>query len=110
MHVQNTVVAHAPERESTEALATPGGGPQINTCTNLTVVNHTASGTGDDALGLFHIRGAAVVTGARIRDSFARGILLCDVEDDFAVQVKSPSADNQVVRCPIYRPDKSACS
>ena len=40
----------APPYPLAQALATPGGGPQVNTCKNLTVVNHTSVGTGDDAL------------------------------------------------------------
>ena len=130
-------------------------------CTNLTVFNHSATGTGDDSLGLFHItrcevRGVEVcrcggvevwrcvevsrgpckhfccrwaflsfclfsvyvsffclsvyvflssgsVTGCHIRDSLARGILLCQVSDEFAANVK----DNEVLRCPIWRPDPS---
>ena len=94
----------AEQAEQTEqaAMATPGGGPQINTCNNLTVFNHTAIGTGDDALGLFHIK-AGSVTGCHIRDSFARGILLCSVSDTFAAAVR----DNVVERCPIWRPPQS---
>ena len=39
------------------------------------------------------------VTGCDIRDSFARGILLANVSDAFAANVKG----NTVVRCPIFR-------
>jgi hypothetical protein len=81
------------------ALATPGGGPQINGAVhNVTIVNHTSAGTGDDSLGLFGILSGSV-TGCDIRDSFARGILLANVSDAFAANVKG----NTVVRCPIFR-------
>jgi hypothetical protein len=82
-----------------DTLATPGGGPQINTCTNLTIFNHTSVGTGDDSLGLFQIKSGSV-TGCHIRDSFARGILLQNVSDGFFKNVHS----NEVIRCPVYRP------
>ena len=81
------------------ALATPGGGPQIRGAVhNVTIVNHTSAGTGDDSLGLFDILSGSV-TGCDIRDSFARGILLANVSDAFAANVKG----NTVVRCPIFR-------
>ena len=78
------------------ALATNGGGPQVNHCTNLTISNHTSENTGDDALGLFHVRGGSV-TGCTIRDSFDTGIKLCDV--DASVDVSG----NLVERCPLFR-------
>ena len=81
------------------ALATPGGGPQIRGWVhNVTVSNHTSAGTGDDALGLFGILSGSV-TGCHISDSFARGILLSNVSDEFAANVKG----NAVVRCPVFR-------
>jgi len=94
--LKNTRVDRDEQNTNTVALATPGGGPQVNNCTNLTIFNHTAVGTGDDSLGLFNIRSGSV-TGCHIRDSFARGILLYQVADD--VQVKG----NDAVRCPVYR-------
>ena len=92
-----------------QALATPGGGPQVAVCNNLTVFNHTAVGTGDDALGLFDIA-AGSVRSCNIRDSFCRGILLCNVSDEFAASVDDPESGNVVVRSPIYRPDPVSCS
>lgn len=72
--LRHTRVEHEPSREHTEALATPGGGPQVNGCNNLTVFNHTSAGTGDDSLGLKNIE-SGYVRGCHIRDSFARGTL-----------------------------------
>jgi hypothetical protein len=100
--LRNTRVDHEPSRVLTEALATPGGGPQINGCTQLTIDNHTSAGTGDDALGLFRVA-AGYVRGCHIRDSFARGILLSNVSDAFAENVYS--GGNSVERCPILRTD-----
>ena len=80
------------------ALSTPGGGPQINGALNLTIVNHTSVGTGDDALGLFDVQGGSVV-GCHIRDSFARGILLNNCSDAFVANVR----ENVVLRCPVLR-------
>ena len=51
--LRHTRVERDPTKSNSEALATAGGGPQINTCNNLTVFNHTAVGTGDDSLGLW---------------------------------------------------------
>ena len=108
--LRHTAVDREPSRADAQALATPGGGPQINTCTNLSIVNHSSVGTGDDSLGLFHIRGAgSSVTGCHIRDSFARGIFLCDVPNDFAHQVIDRGG-NEVIRCPIFRPDTCSYS
>ena len=84
------------------ALATPGGGPQINTASNLTILNHSSVGTGDDSLGLFNIASGSV-RGCHIRDSFARGILLNNVSKAFVV-----GEDNDVLRCPIYRTNHAA--
>ena len=98
--LRNTRVEHDSRRSATEALSTPGGGPQINTCNRLTISNHTSAGTGDDSLGLFHIE-AGSVTACHIRDSFARGILLCNVSDSFAQNVID--GGNIVERCPILR-------
>ena len=98
--LRNTLVEHEPSREHTEALATPGGGPQVNGCNNLTIVNHTSVGTGDDALGLKSIE-SGYVRGCHIRDSFARAILLCNVSDSFAKMVYE--GGNVVERCPILR-------
>jgi hypothetical protein len=98
--LRHTRVEHDPRRAATEALSTPGGGPQINTCNQLTVFNHTSVSTGDDSLGLFHIE-AGSVNGCHIRDSFARGILLCNVSDAFAQSVID--GGNVMVRNPILR-------
>ena len=38
--------------------------------------NYTAVGTGDDSVALFNVDGG-IVEGSSIRDSFARGILIC---------------------------------
>lgn len=100
--LRNTRVDRGPGRSDIEALATNGGGPQINGCNNLTIINHTSSGTGDDSLGLFAIA-AGSVQGCHIRDSFARGILLNNVSDGFAATVTDPASGNIVLRCPIYR-------
>lgn len=97
--LKHTRVERDPSLTNVQAMATPGGGPQVNTCNNLTVFNHTAVGTGDDSLGLFHIASGSV-SGCHIRDSFARGILLCNVSDAFFARV----TDNVVLRCPIWRP------
>jgi len=96
-----------------QALSTPGGGPQVAFCNNLTVFNHSAAGTGDDALALFDVA-AGTVRGCNIRDSFARGILMCRVGDDVAASVLDPKSRNVVLRSPIFRPDRTrdpaACS
>jgi hypothetical protein len=101
--LRNTRIDRDPSVPATQAMATPGGGPQIYLCNNATVVNHTATGTGDDSLALFHVA-AGSVTGSHIRDSFARGILLCNVSDAVAANVRG----NEVLRCPIWRPPNSA--
>lgn len=101
--LRNTRVEHSPWLTATEALSTPGGGPQVNTCNHLTVFNHTSVSTGDDSLGLFNIV-AGSVRHCHIRDSFARGILLCNVSDDFAATVYDPSSGNVLQRNPVYRP------
>ena len=44
---------------------------------------------------------AGSVSGCHIRDSFARGILLCNVSDSFAQSVYA--GGNVVERCPILR-------
>ena len=67
---------------------------------NLSIVNHTAAGTGDDSLGLFGIT-SGEVRGCHIKDSFDRGILLDNVTDAFAAAVEG--GGNVVERCPIYR-------
>lgn len=97
--LRHTRVERVPQISLAMAMSTPGGGPQVNTCNNLTVFNHTAIGTGDDSLGLFHIQDGSV-SECHIRDSFARGILLCNVSDRFAANVQN----NDVIRCPIWRP------
>ena len=75
----------------------------MNRCTNLTIANHTSENTGDDSLGLFHIRSGSVV-GCTIRDSFCTGIKMCDV-DETQVNVSG----NVVTRCPLFRaPNNSA--
>lgn len=73
-------------------LASNGGGPQANHCTNLTILNHTSENTGDDAVGLFHINGGSV-KGCTIRDSFCTGIKLCDT--NLVVE------GNVLTRCPL---------
>ena len=87
------------------ALATPGGGPQIDGqksggVHNLTIENHTSTGTGDDSLGLFGIV-SGHVSGCHIADSFARGILLDGCGDGFVAR------DNELLRCPLYRTNTS---
>ena len=53
---------------------------------------------------------AGTVRGCNIRDSFARGILLCRVSDAVAASVLDPKSRNVVLRSPIYRPDPTTCS
>jgi hypothetical protein len=89
-----------------QALASNGGGPQIRGnrgfggVHNITIVNHTSEGTGDDSLGLFGILSGSV-SGCHIADGYARGILLASVSDKFAENVRS--GGNVVTRCPIMR-------
>lgn len=82
-------------------LSTNGGGPQILgysfASQNVTVVNHTSVGTGDDSVALFNVA-SGLVSDCHIADSFARGILLCAVGPAVVVQ------NNSMTRCPIYRP------
>ena len=101
--LKHTRVERNPWIAAEEALSTPGGGPQVNTCNHLTVFNHTSVGTGDDSLGLFNIA-AGSVKQCHIRDSFARGILLCNVSDEFAATAFDPASGNVLLRNPSYRP------
>lgn len=83
----------------TPCLASPGGGPQIGqpwdppTSGNL-VKNCRFVASGDDAVAFFHASGE--ISGCRIRDAFARGILASDSPD-------AVIRDNTLVRCPLQR-------
>ena len=98
--LKHTRVERNPWIAAEEALSTPGGCPQVNTCNHLTVFNHTSVGTGDDSLGLFNIA-AGSVKQCHIRDSFARGILLCNVSDEFAATAFDQASGNVLLRNPF---------
>jgi len=70
-------------------LATNGGGPSFlgssGALHNMTFTNHTFTGTGDDYIALFNVASRAVC-GCQITDSFACGILLCQVTAGVVVQ------------------------
>lgn len=104
--IEHTRIDRAPATAATHGvtpfLATNGGGPQLINAQNVTVFNHTATGTGDDSLAFFNISSGSI-HGCHISDSFARGILLCNVGKDVLL-----GSDNVVVRCPIYRPSSTS--
>ena len=52
------------------------GQPSDGSIYNVTVENVKAENTGDDSIALFNVVKGGVVRNSRIKDSFARGILL----------------------------------
>ena len=60
----------------------------------MTVDNLIAENTGDDSIALFNVASGGVIRNCRIKDSFARGILLHNSGDTILV-------NNTVVRCPV---------
>ena len=86
-------------------LATNAGGPQILGNTqpvyNVTVVNYTATATGDDSLALFNVR-SGVVSGCHISDAFGRGIVMCSSS---AVRL---GGGNELVRNPLFQVNASS--
>ena len=52
------------------------GQPSDGSIYNVTVENVKAENTGDDSIALFNVVKGGVVRNCRIKDSFARGILL----------------------------------
>ncbi len=86
-----------PINGQTQCMSTPDGGPQLGQPDDAPTGGHRVENcvfvaTGDDSVAFFKASGS--VSNCRIRDSFARGILL----------YQSPNVrltDNEVVRCPI---------
>lgn len=86
-----------PINGQTQCLSTPDGGPQLGQPDDPPTSGHRVENcvfvaTGDDSVAFFKASGS--VSNCRIRDSFARAILL----------YQSPNVrltDNVVVRCPI---------
>lgn len=105
--VDSCVVERPPKPEGAEVepmLATPGGGPQLGqpndpVTRNVTVRNHTSVATGDDSVALFRVE-EGLVEGCRIRDSFARGVLVCGPPNDVVVR------DSVLVRNPVFNTSK----
>ena len=85
-------------------LASNAGGPQILGDTqpvyNITIVNHTSTATGDDALALFNVK-SGLVTGCHIEDAFGRGILVCS---SGTVRLSA----NTLVRNPLFNVNASS--
>ena len=61
---------------------------------NVTVDNIVAENTGDDSIALFNVASGGLIKDCKIKDSFARGILLHNSRDTSLV-------NNNVVRCPV---------
>ena len=88
----------APTTGLPQCLATAGGGPQLGQPNDppihgVVVRNHTSSGTGDDAIALFNVRGGSI-SDCHISDSFARAVLL--------YQSTAVLTDNDIQRCPVW--------
>ena len=60
----------------------------------MTVDNIVAENTGDDSIALFNVVSGGLIKDCKIKDSFARGILLHNSRDTSLV-------NNNVVRCPV---------
>ena len=87
-------------------LATSADGPNIGQpddppVFDATVENLIAEGTGDDSVAFFNVK-RGVIRNCKIRDSFARGILLYKSEDVLL-------NNNILSRCPLLRCSQIPC-
>ena len=64
----------------------------------MTVDNLVAENTGDDSIALFNVASGGLNKDCKIKDSFARGILLHNSRTTSLV-------NNNVIRCPVLYVD-----